>query len=142
MWAGPYCCRALAELGAEVIKIEGHKRLDITRRSVVWPLQDSVPTKVRPTQGLGYIAVNINKKSLTLDLNRPQGAQIARRLAAQSDMVMDKLGLGYEELKKVRRDIIVANLSSPGLWRPADELSGFWHDPPGGRWSGLHLRSR
>ncbi|MBI4767304.1 MAG: CoA transferase [Deltaproteobacteria bacterium] len=133
VWAGPYGCRALAELGAEVIKIEGHKRSDLTRRSVVWPLQDSVPTKVRPNQGLGNITVNLNKKSLTLDLSKPGGVRIARRLTALSDLVidnmrpgaMDKLGLGYEELKKVRKDIIVATLSSRGYGGPHTDYLGF-----------------
>ena len=133
VWAGPYGCRALAELGAEVIKIEGHKRSDLTRRSVVWPLPDSVPTKVRPNQGLGNVTVNLNKKSLTLDLSKPDGVRIARQLAAKSDLVidnmrpgaMDKLGLGYEELKKVRGDIIVATLSSRGYGGPHTDYLGF-----------------
>ena len=133
VWAGPYGCRLLAELGAEVIKIEGHKRSDLTRRSVVWPLPDSVPTKLRPNQGLGNITVNLNKKSLTLDLGKPEGVRIARQLAAKSDLVIDnmrpgameKLGLGYEELKKVRRDIIVATLSSRGYGGPHTDYLGF-----------------
>ncbi len=133
VWAGPYGGRALAELGAEVIKIEGHKRSDLTRRSVVWPLSDAVPTKVRPNQGLGNITVNLNKKSLTLDLSKPEGVRIARQLAAQSDLVidnmrpgaMDKLGLGYDELRKVRRDIIVATLSSRGYGGPHTDYLGF-----------------
>jgi crotonobetainyl-CoA:carnitine CoA-transferase CaiB-like acyl-CoA transferase len=133
VWAGPYACRVLAELGAEVIKIEGHKRSDLTRRSVVWPLPQPVPTKIRPNQGLGYITVNLNKKSLTLDLSKPEGVRIARQLAAQSDLVIDnmrpgameKLGLGYEELKKVRRDIIVATLSSRGYGGPHTDYLGF-----------------
>ena len=133
VWAGPYCCRALAELGAQVIKIEGHKRSDMSRRSVVWPLQNSTPTKVRPNQGLGSITVNLNKKSLTLDLSKPEGVRIARQLVARSDLVvdnmrpgaMDKLGLGYEELKKVRKDIIVATLSSRGYGGPQTDYLGF-----------------
>jgi crotonobetainyl-CoA:carnitine CoA-transferase CaiB-like acyl-CoA transferase len=133
VWAGPYACRVLAELGAEVIKIEGHKRSDLTRRSVVWPLQNPVPTKVRPNQGLGHITVNLNKKSLTLDLSKAEGVQIARKLAALSDIVidnmrpgaMDKLGLGYPDLKKVKKDIIVATLSSRGYGGPHTDYLGF-----------------
>jgi crotonobetainyl-CoA:carnitine CoA-transferase CaiB-like acyl-CoA transferase len=133
VWAGPYGCRLLAELGAEVIKIEGHKRSDLTRRSVVWPLPDPVPTRVRPNQGLGNITVNLNKKSLTLDLSKPEGVRIARQLAAISDLVidnmrpgaMDKLGLGYGDLKKIRSDIIVATLSSRGYGGPHTEYLGF-----------------
>ena len=100
---------------------------------MVWPLQDSVPTKVRPNQGLGNITVNLNKKSLTLDLSKPEGVRIARRLTAQSDLVIDnmrpgameKLGLGYEELKKVKQDIIVATLSSRGYGGPHTDYLGF-----------------
>jgi crotonobetainyl-CoA:carnitine CoA-transferase CaiB-like acyl-CoA transferase len=133
VWAGPYGCRVLAELGAEVIKIEGHKRSDLTRRSVVWPLPNASPLKLRPNQSLGYNTVNLNKKSLTLDLSKPEGVRIARRLAAKSDLVidnmrpgaMDKLGLGYEELKKVREDIIVATLSSRGYGGPHTDYLGF-----------------
>lgn len=133
VWAGPYSCRVLATLGAEVIKIEGHKRSDLTRRSVVWPLPDPIPTKVRPNQGLGHITVNLNKKSLTLDLSKPEGVAIARKLVEKSDMVidnmrpgaMDKLGLGYKDLKKVREDIIVATLSSRGYGGPHTDYLGF-----------------
>jgi crotonobetainyl-CoA:carnitine CoA-transferase CaiB-like acyl-CoA transferase len=133
VWAGPYACRVLAELGAEVIKIEGHKRSDLTRRSVVWPLPDPVPTKVKPNQGLGHITVNLNKKSLTLDLSKPEGVKIARRLVAMSDVVIDnmrpgameKLGLGYSELKKIRQDIIAATLSSRGYGGPHTDYLGF-----------------
>jgi len=133
VWAGPYGCRVLATLGAEVIKIEGHKRSDLTRRSVVWPLPDPIPTKVRPNQGLGYITVNLNKKSLTLDLSKPEGVAIARKLVKISDLVidnmrpgaMDKLGLGYKDLKNVREDIIVATLSSRGYGGPHTDYLGF-----------------
>jgi crotonobetainyl-CoA:carnitine CoA-transferase CaiB-like acyl-CoA transferase len=133
VWAGPYSCRVLADLGAEVIKIEGHKRSDLTRRSVIWPLPDPVPTKVRPNQGLGYITVNLNKKSLTLDLSKPEGVQVARQLVTLSDLAidnmrpgaMDKLGLGYKDLQKVKSDIIVATLSSRGYGGPHTDYLGF-----------------
>jgi len=133
VWAGPYSCRVLAGLGAEVIKIEGHKRSDLTRRSVVWPLPDPIPTKVRPNQGLGYITVNLNKKSLTLDLSKPEGVQVARQLVTISDLVIDnmrpgameKLGLGYKDLQQIKRDIIVATLSSRGYGGPHTDYLGF-----------------
>lgn len=133
VWAGPYSCRVLAGLGAEVIKIEGHKRSDLTRRSVVWPLPDPIPTKVRPNQGLGYITVNLNKKSLTLDLSKPEGVQVARQLVTISDLVIDNmrpgamenLGLGYKDLQQVKKDIIVATLSSRGYGGPHTDYLGF-----------------
>jgi len=133
VWAGPYACMLLGLLGAEVIKIEGHKRSDLTRRAVIWPLPDPSPTMLLPNQPILYNTVNQNKKSLTLDLGKPEGIQLARRLAAISDVVIDnmrpgamiKLGLGYEELTKVRSDIIAVTLSSRGYGGPETDYLGF-----------------
>ena len=133
VWAGPYACMLLASLGAEVIKIEGHKRTDILRRTFPWPLSAPAPVKCPPNQGMSYNQVNLNKKSLTLDLSRPEGKELARQLAASSDMVIDnmrpgvmeKLGLGYEALKKIRSDIIVIASSSQGYGGPYTHHLGF-----------------
>ena len=73
VWAGPYACMVLAKLGAEVIKIEGHKRSDLVRRSVPWPLSEPEPILCPPNQGMSFNSVNMNKKSLTLDLSKPEG---------------------------------------------------------------------
>jgi crotonobetainyl-CoA:carnitine CoA-transferase CaiB-like acyl-CoA transferase len=67
----------LASLGAEVIKIKGHKRSDLMRRSVVWPLPDSAPTAIKPNQGTGFNIGNMNKKGITLDISKPEGNAIA-----------------------------------------------------------------
>ena len=133
VWAGPYAAMLLGKLGAEVIKIEGHKRSDLTRRGVVWPLPEAVPKMVLPNQGLSYNTVNQNKKSLTLDLSRPEGTRLALRLAAVSDVVLDnmrpgamvKLGLSYEALRQERPDIIVVTLSSRGATGPETNYLGF-----------------
>ena len=133
VWAGPYACMLLGLLGAEVIKIEGHKRSDLTRRAVIWPLSDQSPTMLLPNQPILYNAVNQNKKSLTLDLGKPEGIQLVRKLAAISDVVIDnmrpgamiKLGLGYGELEKVRSDIIAVTLSSRGYGGPETDYLGF-----------------
>jgi len=133
VWAGPYTCMLLGVLGAEVIKIEGHKRSDLTRRGVIWPLPDPIPTMLTPNQALGNITINQNKKSLTLDLSRPEGVNLAKRLVAMSDAVIDnmrpgamiKLGLGYEDLRKIRSDIIVMTLSSRGYGGPETDYLGF-----------------
>jgi formyl-CoA transferase len=97
----------LAALGAEVIKVEGHRRSDLTRRSVIWPLQDPEPTSVPPNQGMSFNSVNLGKRSLTLDLAHPRGAELAKQLVSVSDIVVDnlrpgamrRLGLGYEDLR-------------------------------------------
>ena len=87
--AGPYASMLLVALGAEVIKVEGHKRTDLMRHGVVWPLPDAAPTEVPLNQGMGLNSVNMNKKSVTLDLSKPEGIKLAKRLAAMSDIVID-----------------------------------------------------
>lgn len=133
VWAGPYSCMSLASLGAEVIKVEGHSRSDLVRRSVIWPLPDPQPRMMKPNQAMSYNAVNLNKKSLTLDLSQPEAVEIAKKLVMESDIVMDnmrpgamkKLGLGYEALKQIKPDIIGISLSSRGYTGPESSYLGF-----------------
>ncbi|MEE2778857.1 MAG: CoA transferase [Acidobacteriota bacterium] len=122
VWAGPYAGMLLSSLGAEVIKVEGHRRTDLTRRSVVWPLPEPAPNLLPPNEGMAFNSVNMNKQSLALDLSKPEGGDIARRLIASCDVVVDnmrpgamtKLGLGYEALKEVRDGLVVASSSGRG----------------------------
>lgn len=133
VWAGPFSTMLMAMLGAEVIKVEGHKRTDLLRHSVIWPLADPAPSDVPPNQGLGFNSLNMNKKSLTLDLSKPEGAFLAQQLASKCDVVldnmragaMDRLGLGYEDLRKLRPDIIVISLASRGKEGPERDFPGY-----------------
>jgi crotonobetainyl-CoA:carnitine CoA-transferase CaiB-like acyl-CoA transferase len=133
VWAGPYACMMLAALGAEVIKIEGHNRSDLVRRAVIWPLAESEPMMLPPNQPMSYNALNLGKKSLTLDLSKPEGKEIARKLVEKADVVIDnmrpgamiKLGLGYDDLKNIKSDIIAINLSSRGHGGPESSHLGF-----------------
>ena len=133
VWAGPVATMRLADLGAEVIKIEGHKRMDILRRTINWPLYEPKGKACPINQGMSYNSVNRNKKSLTLNLTDPRGLALAQKLVANSDIVidnmrpgaMDKLGLGYAALKAIRPDIIVAASSSHGLGGPLSNYLGF-----------------
>jgi len=133
VWIGPYCCKLLSMLGAEVIKVEGHKRTDLTRHSVIWPLCDCATTEVPPNQGMAFNALNMNKKSVTLDLTTLEGLELARRIATLSDVVVDnmragfmeKIGLGYEQLRRWRPDIIVVSCSSRGLKGPESSYAGY-----------------
>ncbi len=106
-FAGPFCTMLLKDLGADIIKVEMPEVGDGCRSLL--PL----------TQGLeSYIFVNLNrgKKSITLNLKSEQGCQIARNLAGRVDVVvenftpgvMDRLGLGYEELSKLNPGLIYA----------------------------------
>jgi crotonobetainyl-CoA:carnitine CoA-transferase CaiB-like acyl-CoA transferase len=80
-----------------------------------------------------FHSVNRDKKSLTLDISLPEGLQLARRLAAVSDVVLDnmrpgamiKLGLGYEDLRRIRPDIIVVTFSSRGMEGPESQYLGY-----------------
>lgn len=133
VWAGPYCTMLLATLGAEVIKIEGHKRTDLMRRSVVWSLPEAAPLEVPPNQAMSHHVVNLSKKSVTLDITKPEALELAKRLVAISDLVIDnmragsmvRLGLGYEELRKVRPDIIMLSSSSRGQQGPEKDYAGY-----------------
>jgi crotonobetainyl-CoA:carnitine CoA-transferase CaiB-like acyl-CoA transferase len=133
VWAGPYATMLLANLGAEVIRVEGHRRTDLMRRSIIWPRQEPFPEMLPPNQGMGFNSVNRDKKSLTLDISQPEGAALAKRLAALSDVVIDnmrpdamiKVGMGYEVLSNIKPDIIVISSSGRGHEGPEAEYLGF-----------------
>jgi benzylsuccinate CoA-transferase BbsF subunit len=133
VWAGPFATMLLAMLGAEVIKVEGHKRTDLMRHSVIWPLAELAPADVPPNQGMGFNSINMNKKSLTLDFSVPEGAAVAKQFALKCDIiidnmrsgVMDKLGLGYQALHEQRPDIIVLSSGSRGKEGPEKDYPGY-----------------
>jgi crotonobetainyl-CoA:carnitine CoA-transferase CaiB-like acyl-CoA transferase len=112
--AGPYGTMFLAQLGAEVIKIEPPKGGDTARHVG--------PHFLRERESLYFQSFNLNKKSLTLDLNRPEGQAVLHRLVATSDAVANnlrgdlpvKLGLTYADLSAIKSDIVCAHLSAYG----------------------------
>ena len=133
VWAGPYAGVLLSALGAEVIKVEGPKRLDLTRRSVVWPRAEEAPQRVGPDAGMAFNTMNLNKRSLALDLSQPEGSELALRLAAECDVIYDnmrpgamvKLGLGHENLRRTNPELIVASSSGRGHGGPESEYLGY-----------------
>ncbi|WP_369805594.1 CaiB/BaiF CoA transferase family protein [Sphingobium sp. EM0848] len=112
--AGPYGTMFLAQMGAEVIKIEPPKAGD-TARAVG-------PHYLRKGESLYFQSFNLNKRSLTLDLNSVEGKQILHRLAASSHAVVnnlrgdlpEKIGLTYAQLKDVNPALVCAHLSAYG----------------------------
>ena len=112
--AGPYCGAMLADLGADVIKIELPGRGDDARAYGPYVNGES----------LYYGNLNRNKRGITLNLKSEEGKEIFRRLAKEADIVienyrpgvMDKLGLGYEELKKLNPRLIYAAVSGFGSY--------------------------
>ena len=118
-WAGPICTRTLADLGADVIKIEATQYPDWWRgvdRRPAYVLEQMYEKSVR------YCIMNRNKRGITLDLTRPQGLDLAKRLLADADLVVDnysvevlpKLGLGYEVLSKLNPKLVMMSMSAFG----------------------------
>jgi benzylsuccinate CoA-transferase BbsF subunit len=118
VWAGPYCTLQLAHLGADVIRIETKTRPCITRVIPPWP--DMKPGGLNRS---GYFnQYNQGKRSITLNFKDPAAHEVARRLIAKSDVVinnfahgvMDKLGFGYDAVRKLKSDIIMISLTGYG----------------------------
>src|SRR6185436_15495958 len=103
--AGPWCGQILADLGAEVIKIERPGVGDDTRSWGPPYLKDRDGNDTR--ESAYYLGANRGKKSVTLDISKPAGQQVARRLAANADILIEnykagdlqRYNLGYEQLK-------------------------------------------
>ncbi len=121
VWAGPYCTKQLADMGAEVIKIETATRVDEVRRGP--PQLDGVPGTNRSGT---FNFFNRNKLSCSINLKAPGGLDLLKRLVAISDAVVDNftprvlpaLGLDYASLKTARPDIIMESLTGFGSSGP------------------------
>jgi crotonobetainyl-CoA:carnitine CoA-transferase CaiB-like acyl-CoA transferase len=126
VFAGPLCGMVLADFGAEVVKVEHPGRGDDTRD---WGL------RIGKTETTYYNSMNRNKRSITLDLQSPEGLKIVHELLPQCDVVIhnfktggaEKLGLGYEQLKAIKPDLIYCavagyDTSGPEAKRPGYDL--------------------
>jgi len=134
-WAGPMAAQLLADLGAEVIKVESRTRLDGLRlgRPIVgediaggdrgfWP-------ELQPV----FHGINRNKLGVTLNLKAREGLELVRRLIARSDVVMnnyspgvlERLGLHYSELRRLCPDIILVSMPSAGESGPLKDILAY-----------------
>ena len=126
VFAGPLCGMVLADFGAEVVKVEHPGRGDDTRD---WGM------RIGKTETTYYNSMNRNKRSITLDLQTPEGVKIVHELLPQFDVVIhnfktggaEKLGLGYEQLKAIKPDLIYCAVagydsSGPEAKRPGYDL--------------------
>ena len=122
--AGPFCGQVLGDLGAEVIKVERPGQGDDTRE---WG-----PPWVGPLSSY-YLCCNRNKKGITLDLSRPEGAALLHDLARYSDILLEnfrcesavKLGLDPARLHAVNPRLIICSISGYGRTGPMRELAGY-----------------
>ena len=145
VFAGPLCGQVLADFGAEVVKVEHPDRGDDTRD---WGM------RIGKTETTYYNSMNRNKRSITVDLQTPEGQKLIHDLLPQFDVVIqnfktggaDKLGLGYAQLKALKPDLIYCsvagyNSSGPEAKRPGYDLviqgeaglmaiNGEAHQPP------------
>ena len=124
--AGPYGTYQLGLLGADVVKIESRDG-DETRSQLI--SKEWADRKMPP----GFLAVNGNKRSITLDLRKPEAVDIVKRLVATADVVwenfrpgvMDKLGLGYEALSAINPRLIYCAVSGFGHTGPEKTTAAF-----------------
>ncbi|WP_319454278.1 MULTISPECIES: CoA transferase [unclassified Mycobacterium] len=139
--AGPICTHVLAMLGAEVIHVESITRPDGFRFFSAKPLTDDGWWDLVPA----FYGGNTNKKDLTLDLQSEQGRELALRMIASCDAVvenystrvMENVGLGYEEVRKARPDVIMVRMPGYGLdgpWRDLPAMAPTIEDASGMTW--------
>ncbi|MCU1690177.1 MAG: Caib/baif family protein [Jatrophihabitantaceae bacterium] len=136
-WAGTYATQLLAQLGAEIVQVENRERLDIWRGTYTAP----PPAELREAPGDAwdlnplFNSVNMGKRSITLNLATAEGLDLFRRLVPRFDFVvenfsprvMGKLGLGYDDLRKIREDIVLVSMSAYGAtgpWAPVPGIGG------------------
>ncbi|SIQ92111.1 CaiB/BaiF CoA-transferase family protein [Pseudacidovorax sp. RU35E] len=122
--AGPLCAQALADLGAEVIKVEHPERGDDTRD---WGL------RIGRHNTTYFNSCNRNKRSVAIDLQTPEGRDMARQLAAKSDVLIqnfkhggaEKMGLGYEDLKALNPGLIYCSIAGYSALGPERARPGY-----------------
>jgi crotonobetainyl-CoA:carnitine CoA-transferase CaiB-like acyl-CoA transferase len=129
--AGPWCGQNLADLGAEVIKVERPKSGDDSRAFGPPWLKDC---DGKDTKESAYFAsANRGKKSVTVNLSRPEGQEILRTLARQADVFIEnykvgdlaRYGLGYEDLRKINPRLIYCSVTGFGQTGPYRERPGY-----------------
>jgi len=130
VYAGPTCTRVLADLGAEVIKIEGLRRVDVSR-NFCFPGNDASGDYYN--RAATFLYRNAGKKSLTLDFTNPEAVELFRRLVPHADIVAESFtprvmaqhGLDYESLRALKDDIIVVSLSGYGQTGPWRDYTAY-----------------
>lgn len=129
--AGPWCAQNLADLGADVIKVERPDVGDDTRH---WgPPFAQNPQGEDTAEAAYFISINRNKRSITVDISTPEGQNIIRELARESDVVIEnykvgqlkRYGLDYESLKLLKPDLIYCSVTGFGQTGPYAQRPGY-----------------
>ena len=128
-WAGPICTRNLADLGADVIKIELATKP--ATRALVWVADDMWPEHYHRS---GYFnKLNRNKRAICLDLSKAEGKAILKRLVAKADVLMENnaarvmgnLNLGYDQLREVNPGLVMCSMAGYGATGPERGYSAY-----------------
>ncbi len=138
-WAGSLATQLMGLMGAEIILIESRTRLDSWRGVATTPiapaLQKLESAKHSWNCNALFNSVNLNKQSVTLELSEPEAVETFKQLVAEADFVaenfsprvMGKLGIAYDDLRKVKEDIILCSISGfgqTGPWSPLPAIGG------------------
>lgn len=126
--AGPITTKFFSDLGADVIRIESGTRVDPVR--MMPPFKDSI---AGPDRSGYYADRNTNKRSITINLKSARGCELARAIIARSDVVannfspgtMERFGLGYEDVRSFKPDIVYLAMSMQGVSGPHHRFIGF-----------------
>ena len=129
--AGPTCTQLLGDLGADVIKIERRGQGDDTRSWGPPYVKDADGNDT--TESAYYLCANRSKRSVTMDLSKPEGIALAKRLIGQSDILVEnfkvgslaKLGLGYEQLREEFPGLIYCSVTGFGQTGPYAKRAGY-----------------
>ena len=124
-WAGPMCASAMADMGAKVIKVETHARID-NYRYLYSP-------EGNPERGPLFLVIDRNLLSVTINFTRPEGAALVKKIIKVSDVMLDNLsprvlqksGLTYDAVRQVNPEIVMASLSGYGQTGPVASYSAF-----------------
>ena len=134
VWAGTFCSLQLAHLGAEVIRLESSNRPDLYRRLPIFPVDMNLPEGEEGLNSSGmFNQWNQGKRSVAVDLGKPKGIELVKAFVAEADIVvqnfgtgvLERLGLGYDELVKAKPDIILASVSGYGQSGPLKNYMGY-----------------
>lgn len=124
MMAGPFCTMLLADMGADVVKIEKPDGGDDIRRAG--------PPFIKG-ESVAFLGINRNKRSVVLDLKNEEGAAVLRRMAGRADVLvqnmrpgaMERLGLGYDDVSALNLSLIYCTISGFGTTGPYKDRPGF-----------------
>ena len=133
VWSGPMVGQHLADLGAEVIKVEWYKRYDLYRTRGVERLRGKMPEDIRRESSYSFQSLNRNKLGFAADLKRDEGLAIVKDLIAESDILLenftvgtlDRLGLDAAELDRLNKKLVVVSLSATGRDSSIESLRSY-----------------